>query len=154
MHRYRPLGTRDAPGYVSHHLEGEIWEVIYKGDEHCRDEVALDLALLRAAELTLEQEFACFEVLECSTGNKVLPGVIAVTRGRVRTTPIVSPATGNTGTLVTVESDSTAITPTWRLPEVSLKIRLLHESDAATPSGEIRDAGDLALELRTKHRIP
>lgn len=51
---YEPARSRGGPGFTEQRIESDRWRVSFRGTGADRPERVMDLALLRAAELTLE----------------------------------------------------------------------------------------------------
>lgn len=62
---YQPKGL--SGGYSDTHLWGNTFHVTFAGNAHITQEHAADFALLRAAELTLENDFSYFAILDSAT---------------------------------------------------------------------------------------
>lgn len=150
--RYRPLGRDGPPGYISRQMPDGAWDVRFKGDEHCPLEKAFDFALLRAAELTLEQGFTRFEILARANGEDRSRGFVYGIAGGTQTSVGVSAATGGSFTQTTRTGGSVRAVPSWRFPIAGILIRMM--PDAPTESGhEIVVAAEAARTIRAKYKL-
>lgn len=66
---YRPASAAGGEGYSSQQIESNRYRVSYTGDEHQSAQTVRDYALLRAAELTMEEGGDWFEVLRSETAG-------------------------------------------------------------------------------------
>jgi hypothetical protein len=61
---YAPMQHADGPGFAETRIEADRWRITFRGGSDAGPERVADLALLRAAQLTLQQGYDWFRVTE------------------------------------------------------------------------------------------
>jgi len=64
---YRPASSTNALGYSDQRIENDRWRVTYRGDARMASGQVQDYALMRAAQVTLENGGDWFEVVTADT---------------------------------------------------------------------------------------
>ena len=64
---YAPAANADAVGYSDQRIETDRWRVSYRGDTKMSSADVQDYALMRAAQLTLENDGDWFEIVTADT---------------------------------------------------------------------------------------
>jgi len=118
---YKPVGL--TGGYSDTKLQDDVYQISFKGNAHTGSDKVKDFALLRAAELTLDNGYKYFIILEGSNTTKT----------GVYTTPVQANTTGNvnmygnTGTYTGTTYYSGGQTYIYNKPIYSLMIKCLKE---------------------------
>lgn len=123
-------------GYVDNHLQDDIHQVTFVGNGYTSESTAADFALLRAAEVSLEEGCPYFTVIENSNH----------TRSSTHSTPMATHSIADS-TLVSGGSIYTVTKPSFKMLIRVLKSR---------PSDErslVYDAKQIQQNLRKKYDI-
>lgn len=84
MTAYQPDGL--TGGYSETQVAENVWKVSFKGNGYTRRERAEDMALLRSAELTLQQGYSYFAFADSNSRVETMGGMV---------TPVTTTTTGN-----------------------------------------------------------
>lgn len=133
-------------GFKDTQLAPEVFRVSFSGNAYTSSDRVQDFALLRAAELTLANNFKYFAVMDSS--NQSRTGTF-VSPGSAQTTGTVS-AYGNTATYSGTTTYMPPQVTTYYKPGVGLMIR----ASPTKPEGIFAfDAEFIAQSIRTKYGI-
>ena len=135
--QYQPRGT--TGGFTETRLSPEAYRVSFNGNRRTGMSRATDFTLLRCAELTLQNEFTHFVIIE---ENQWTKDEISVSRGTVRPAQSIQ------------ESDDRFIAPDvlrTQSPRSTNTIYMLNTTDGI--DAEVFDATFIVKSLKTKYSI-
>lgn len=149
-------------GYSDTQLAPDVFRVVFCGNGYTEAERAQDFALLRAAELTLQQGFTCFAVIDeqnsTKTSSFTTPGYANTTAtgtGSSSGNIYLNPYGGNySGTSSAYVNSSTTYTPPQTHVFYKPRTGLLVKAFQTKPEGIFTfDASFLQQSLKKKYRI-